>query len=193
MNEGLVKEFKQKAEALSAEVYREKDIAGAAQKIIHILKENSLQKVGCVVSGLPGKLPALLKKEGFEISCNHSPEEAALLEVGITPAEGGIADTGTIAQAAADLNTRLLSTLPLVHIVLLDTKNIAADFPAVLNLLQKDGEFDSYMALISGPSRTADIERVTTIGVHGPNRLIIILVDNLEESLKEAGTPANSL
>jgi len=52
--------------------------------------------------------------------------------------------------------------------------------PTLGALLTKLGPRDTrYLALITGPSRTADIERVLTIGVHGPGRLVVLLVDGL--------------
>jgi L-lactate dehydrogenase complex protein LldG len=47
-------------------------------------------------------------------------------------------------------------------------------------LARVDPRKSAYLSFITGPSRTADIERVLTIGVHGPERLVIVLVDNLE-------------
>jgi L-lactate dehydrogenase complex protein LldG len=70
-----------------------------------------------------------------------------------------------------------VSSLPSIHIALVPTNGILPDMPSLLSLVHpKDC---AYLAMITGPSRTADIERVLTIGVHGPDRLIIIFVDEL--------------
>jgi L-lactate dehydrogenase complex protein LldG len=65
-----------------------------------------------------------------------------------------------------------------VHIALVSTAALLPDLPALLTRV--DPRKSAYLAFITGPSRTADIERVLTIGVHGPERLIIVLVDDLE-------------
>jgi L-lactate dehydrogenase complex protein LldG len=89
-----------------------------------------------------------------------------------------LANTGTLVQSADEVDKRLVSTLPPVHIAFVSTAALLPDLPAVFQ--QVDPRRSAYISLITGPSRTADIERVLTIGVHGPERLIIILVDELE-------------
>ena len=88
-----------------------------------------------------------------------------------------MADTGTLVQDATAADKRLVSTLPFIHVALIATSGLRADMPAWLADVQPDAI--GYLAMITGPSRTADIERVLTIGVHGPQRLIIVFVDQL--------------
>jgi len=92
--------------------------------------------------------------------------------------EWALANTGTLVQSADEVDKRLVSTLPLLHIAVVSTAGLLPDLPAVLSRV--DPRKSSYIAFITGPSRTADIERVLTIGVHGPERLIIVMVDDLE-------------
>ncbi|HKZ17999.1 MAG TPA: lactate utilization protein [Geobacteraceae bacterium] len=98
--------------------------------------------------------------------------------VGITRMDWGIADTGTLVQDSTAAEQRLASALPLIHIALLGTGNIVPDLPSVMTKVHPDKS--AYIALITGPSKTADIERVLAIGVHGPERLYIACVDELE-------------
>ena len=88
-----------------------------------------------------------------------------------------LADTGTLVQDATAVDQRLVSTLPTIHVALIATDGLRPDMPTWL--ADADPNRMGYLSMITGPSRTADIERVLTIGVHGPVRLIIIFVDEL--------------
>ena len=91
--------------------------------------------------------------------------------------EWAIADTGTLVTDAAPVERRLVSSLPVIHIAVVPTSAIEADMPAVLARIHPSQS--GYISMITGPSRTADIERVLTIGIHGPSRLVIVFVDEL--------------
>jgi len=103
-------------------------------------------------------------------------ETASQALVGITAADWGVAQTGTLICDSSDAAQRLASTLPLIHIALLPANRIVADMATALSHV--DPRKARFIAAITGPSRTADIERVLTIGVHGPKRLIILIVQD---------------
>ncbi len=105
-------------------------------------------------------------------------ELAAEAKVGISQMDWALANTGTLVQHADEVDKRLVSTLPPLHIALVSSAAILPDLPALLSRV--DPRNSAYLSFITGPSRTADIERVLTIGVHGPERLIIVVVDDLE-------------
>jgi L-lactate dehydrogenase complex protein LldG len=98
-------------------------------------------------------------------------------KIGITHMEWGLANMGTLAQDSTRVEQRLASSLPLIHIVLLGSGSIVADLPSLMTKI--DPRKAAFLALITGPSKTADIERVLAIGVHGPERLVIVCVDEL--------------
>lgn len=102
---------------------------------------------------------------------------------GVTGANFGIADTGTVVLESTPEPIRLATTLPARHFVLLDPRKIIADGLAAVPYLRQFHERQprNYLAYISGPSRTADIERVLTIGVHGPRELHILLLEGLSD------------
>lgn len=106
-------------------------------------------------------------------------EDRATGTVGVVRAARGIAATGTCVVETDDEETRLETMLPETSVILLRKGDIVADLPDVADYLrarQSDGKV-SYTSFITGPSRTADIERVGAIGVHGPLALHVILLE----------------
>ena len=98
--------------------------------------------------------------------------------VGVARAAKGIADTGTCVVVTDDEETRLKTMLPETTVFILKAEDVVphlADIAPFLRSRQADGRV-SYTSFITGPSRTADIERVSAIGVHGPLAVQILLV-----------------
>ncbi|MFN4182964.1 MAG: lactate utilization protein C [bacterium] len=102
-----------------------------------------------------------------------SPAPVETAQVGFTTALLGIAQSGTLAVSG---EVRLISLLPPIHIALLRKENIVKTLPEGLSRLRKEAELYS-VVLITGPSRTADIEQTLVKGVHGPHRCVILLVE----------------
>ena len=98
--------------------------------------------------------------------------------VGVARAAKGIAQTGTCVVVADDEALRLETMLPEVSVILLNRADILPDLPSAAPFLreQQTQGRASYVSFITGPSRTADIERVSAIGVHGPLELHIVLI-----------------
>ena len=99
--------------------------------------------------------------------------------VGVARAARGIAETGTCVVVPDDEETRLATMLPETSLLILRVADIVPTLPDMAPFLrerQADGKI-SYTSFITGPSRTADIERVSAIGVHGPLDVHIILVE----------------
>ncbi len=99
--------------------------------------------------------------------------------VGITQLQWGLAETGSMAQDSTDVTQRLVSSLAWIHLAILPTTKIIADIPEFMTKMHPKN--DKYITLITGASKTADIERVLAVGVHGPERLVIVCIDDLEE------------
>jgi L-lactate dehydrogenase complex protein LldG len=100
------------------------------------------------------------------------------IDMGVTWADYGIADTGTLVVASDSEETRLATMLCEVHVALLKVSDIRASAEDMAGELSAmTARTGSYTAFITGASRTADIERVLAIGVHGPLELHIILVE----------------
>ena len=106
-----------------------------------------------------------------------SPARAGVdpeIRVGLTGALAGIAATGTLALPASPGCPGETSLLPEIHLAVLYEDQIYATLEEVL-ALEEMGSAPS-AALISGPSRTADIEMTLTLGVHGPGEVVVFFV-----------------
>ena len=132
-------------------------------------------------------LAPLLAQAEVELSPDCSRARAARAAAGVTGANFGLAATGTVVLESTPEAVRLTTTLPERHFVLLDPAKILADDLAAVPHLRAFHRQQprNYLAYITGPSRTADIERVLTIGVHGPRELHILLVSGLSEDFLE--------
>lgn len=178
--------FKTRAEAVSAEVHRFPLKTTALDFILALLRQEGIADEphssvvwvdGSFLSGIDKKLMA----EALPgLNFNVTRENAANARIGISQMDWAIANTGTLVQDAAAVELRLASTLPNIHIAIVDTGKILPDLPSIFAKVTPIQT--NYLSMITGPSRTADIERVLTIGVHGPERLIIVFVDGLEEA-----------
>jgi len=97
------------------------------------------------------------------------------VQVGLTGAVAGLADTGSIVLASGPGRGRLVSLLPPVHIALLSRRRLYPSLPSFLEAHAGILAQGSNLVIVTGPSRTADIEMTLTHGVHGPREVHVIL------------------
>jgi L-lactate dehydrogenase complex protein LldG len=100
-------------------------------------------------------------------------------DLGITSCDYAIADSGTLVLISSKEQQQMISLVPTVHLCLLDASQLVENLSELLQELQeyfkcKNGA-PQRITLITGPSRTADIEQTVTIGVHGPTGLHVLL------------------
>jgi len=180
--EQLYEEFRTRAEGVSAEVHRCRTEAEALTFIITFLRDEGIADAprahalwadGTFRSRV--EQGALSDIAGMKLEVSRELADDA--RFGISQVEWGLANTGTLVQDSTSIDQRLVSSLPSIHIALVPTAGILPDMTALL--MKVDPKKAAYIAMITGPSRTADIERVLTIGVHGPERLVIVVVDEM--------------
>ncbi len=178
----MYQQFKLRAEGVSAEVFRFATRDEALEYLLAFLHKEGLADtpqstaLWAECSFLDGIDRAMLS-ENAGLKFEVTRELAATARFGISQMEWALADTGSLAQNSTAIEQRLVSSLPSIHIALVPTSGILPDMPTLLAKVHP--KECAYLAMITGPSRTADIERVLTIGVHGPERLVIIFVDEL--------------
>lgn len=105
-------------------------------------------------------------------------------DVGISGANFAVAESGTLVIISNEGNARLVTSLPPVHIALVTTEKMVENLEQTTALIKalilaSSGEkMTSYVSYITGPSRTTDIEKESVTGVHGPQEVHIIILDN---------------
>ena len=131
---------------------------------------NAAYLVECGVASLPGVRSGITDREELRDAC-------ATADVGITSADYALADTGTLVMLASPREARMISLLPPAHIAVVPRGRILTGLDELFSLLPHPAETTSSMVLITGPSRTADIEQILVRGVHGPGLLTVVVAD----------------
>lgn len=89
-----------------------------------------------------------------------------------------IAATGSIVLWPDEDEPRTLSLVPPVHFVIVDANNLYADFSTLLEQQQWQNKLPTNVVLVSGPSKTADIQQTLAYGAHGPKELVVLLLNS---------------
>jgi L-lactate utilization protein LutC len=126
---------------------------------------------------VPGIVDAL-RGRGLDVLTPDDPrwtERLADVVVGITGARLAVAQPSAIALAASPGSPRATSLVPPEHVCVLRTSDVVGAFADAMEDIAA-GELPSALSCIGGPSRTADLEMITTLGVHGPRAVEVVLV-----------------
>ena len=184
-NLDLFKLMKEKAEIVQAIVSQIKNMEDAFHYTVDLTKKQGGLTV--VATGLEIEEQILLKKEceASDLTLLEIPlrPHANEIHTSLTPVDWGIAETGTLVLDSSSEDVRIATMLAETHVAVLPATKIKPDSAALENELNAILKTDasSYYAFITGASRTADIERVLAIGVHGPQELHILIMEEYEE------------
>jgi L-lactate utilization protein LutC len=157
--------------------HNEAEVVAALNIIIADLQKTPLRARRIALSDA-SSLDRLMSQIGVyvdEITTSPSAVELFDYDVGISRAQAAIAETGTLLLESRSERHRLVSLVPPVHIAIVDAADICLTLGEALADLQRSEELSPTITLITGPSRTADIELTLAIGVHGPQELYVIV------------------
>ena len=115
-------------------------------------------------------LPALTTTGGYDVN------ELEACDAGITECDALIAQTGSVLVTSRHAGGRALSVLPPHHVVLARREQLVRDLSAGFERVQQKyaPDYPSMISVVTGPSRTGDIERILVLGAHGPKKLTIL-------------------
>ena len=129
---------------------------------------NSPYLSACGIATLPGVRSGITDRDELREVC-------AAADIGITSADYALADTGTLVMLSSPQEARLISLLPPAHIAVVPRERILTGLDELFTVLPNPAVATSSMVLITGPSRTADIEQILVRGVHGPGSLTVLV------------------
>ncbi len=123
----------------------------------------------CGIDAIPGVRTGIANSEELRDMC-------ASADVGITSADYALADTGTLVLFSSPEEARMISLLPPVHVAVVPRARLLSGLDELFSLVPRPAGRSSSMLLITGPSRTADIEQILVRGVHGPGEIHVVIV-----------------
>ena len=174
---GRIALFSQMAERVSATVERlasPDDVPAAVANYLrgHNLPMQIRTGADLVLASLPWteRAPHLERQTGASDGSDH---------VSLSRAIGGVAESGTLMLVSGEDNPTTLNFLPDTHIVVLSADDIAGDYETVWSRIRETygaGRLPRTVNLITGPSRSADIEQTLILGAHGPRALHILVI-----------------
>jgi len=170
--------------------HSEPHLASDARTTVENLKEivEGADAKSVVAAGLPTAAKLLVEsalkgvKHSFveELSPSEAVPVISRADVGITWIQFAAAKSGALVEVAYDDAVKLSSCLPRIHIALISSRSLLPDLDAAFarigGILKESGR-KPVVSIISGPSKTADIELRLVYGVHGPHALHVLMLD----------------
>ncbi|MCL2745273.1 MAG: lactate utilization protein [Planctomycetaceae bacterium] len=181
--EEMSKQFSGNLTALKGEIVLCDSFDDAVHKIRSTLKGIDAKKIGVMSNPLAKSVAGRIHDKELlyapEQAGDTSPEALEMLDASLVSPDLLLADTGSCFFAAPDAFNRLLTYIVPVSLVIANTSMLREHLPAAwteVKPLLKDANSGEFV-IVTGPSRTADIEKVLILGVHGPKRVMVFLID----------------
>lgn len=170
--EALVQRFVSEALAAGVHVIEAADAAAVCAELGRRIRGKR------VLSSLPEALPfgaGAVLSEAQCVAPGAARADLESVEIGVTAVDAAIAETGTLVLVSRTEQPRLASLLPPVHVALVRAEQVVATLGTLFTKHRSWFDTSSCIQLITGPSRTGDIELKLTLGVHGPCELVVLL------------------
>jgi L-lactate dehydrogenase complex protein LldG len=184
--EQWIEKFAAKLAEQTGVFYRTSDNAGVHAILGEIAEQENLKTVMASEDELITSLDlnSWGRDRGLAVSFPHDFKDRESFkdavfnhaEAGITAADFAVAESGTIAIIHQKDNARLLSLAPILHIAVIRAENVVPVYETVIEAAFSEGRHPSQLSFITGPSMTGDIQGQMFKGMHGPRKLVVILV-----------------
>ena len=176
-----VRLFKERAAAVQTSVT---DVTGLQQAFLYaidVTKNQGGSTIAAPALGLEARsqLAELCRQAEITLLTENLREHIGNIQTGLTLGDWGVAETATLVLDSTSEDVRIATMLSETHVAVLPRSRIKSDMTELESELSESMKSaPRYLAFISGASRTADIERVLTIGVHGPQELHLLILDD---------------
>ena len=168
--ENVVSRFTHEATALGIECLVEESAAGVHRRVAELIV--SKRVLSWNIEQLPYEVGHLLSDATFG---GDDRIRQAAADIGITGCDAAIAETASLVLFSAPGRARTVSLLPPVHLALVRRDQIRSTMSEVFQERAAQFRSSASATVITGPSRTADIELTLTLGIHGPGKVIVII------------------
>ena len=171
-SDNMTENFQTNLELVAGEVIRTQNLDTATEELKILLAKLEIKSPHC----LDLKLKEAFK-EHFEFTSAEKDFET--MQAGITPCEFLVAHLGSVLISSSGDTGRRLHVYPETHIIITHEKQLVNFLDDGIEMIQKKykGILPSMITNITGPSRTADIEKTLVMGMHGPRKLIVLLCE----------------
>lgn len=185
--ESLYLQFAEALALVGGTCHRAENVPSAVDVLAAIVRDDAPDDSSGTVWAAPltrNELPALLDalgSSGIPVKHPETPAEVRDQPFGLSVARQAIAETGSVVLVERELPDRSVGLMTETHIVICPLDDLTASLDDTGETLSRvAADNGSYATLVTGPSRTADIERQLTVGVQGPARLHVIFVERLD-------------
>ena len=183
-----VERFKQALEAVAGHCLIVRGEAAAADALRRIILERGARRIAVSNSSLARRVAGI----GESLASANTGGETELIEdaaaaelfdcdLGVTGAQWGVAETGTLILESDAERHRLASLVPSAHVAIIKAEQVRHTLGEVLHAIGESGaeRLSRAITFITGPSRTSDIELTLAIGVHGPAELYVVVIEDI--------------
>ncbi|MFC1730130.1 lactate utilization protein C [candidate division KSB1 bacterium] len=168
----ILSRFTEELDLLGVDCFRESTPEEVARRVGLLIGG---RKIFCWDSAsLPYGIASVLRDEQVVTDRdNHGSQAEA--EIGLTGCSAGIAETGSLMLIPGEGTSGKNSLLPEIHVAVVKESDIYYSMKEVFDHFKQELRKAPYVNIITGPSRTADIEQTLTLGVHGPGSVIVVI------------------
>ncbi|WP_462324946.1 LutC/YkgG family protein [Desulfoplanes sp.] len=158
----------------------EEDLSAGAEDLCELKEWGKIIAAPGLAQDDLDRLVPMAREQGISVIREDMRKQLGGIDIGLTLCDYGIAETGTLVLDSSSEELRLATMISEVHVAVIPASKIKGSSAEIIEELETMMQNNpNYLAFITGASRTADIERVLALGVHGPLELHILILEDM--------------